>query len=146
MDLMNLMTATSIIHWINFQSKIMLYFLLGDFDIDFWIMTNIYQLMNSLTLSLSIFWYFLPHVVQPTRIRNNFRTLIDSIYSNVITPINISSNLIATISDHLPQFPFAPDTFANPPSTKFFIFFERDWFNFDPGMKNGLDWEYLSSS
>ena len=43
------------------------------------------------------------HIVQPTRIRNNSKTLIDNIYSNVITPNNISGNITATISDHLPN-------------------------------------------
>ena len=46
----------------------------------------------------------LPHIVQPTRIRNNSKTLIDNIYSNVIIPNNISGNITATISDHLPNF------------------------------------------
>ena len=72
----------------------------------------------------------LPHIVQPTRIRNNSKTLIDNIYSNVITPNNISGNITATILDHLPQFLIAPDIFSNPPSTKLNIF-ERDWSKFD---------------
>ena len=61
----------------------------------------------------------LPHIVQPTRIRNNSKTLIDDIYSNITTPNNILGNITATISDHLPQFCIAPDIFSNPPSTKF---------------------------
>ena len=46
-------------------------------------------------------------------------------YSNVITPNNISGNIAATISDHLPKFLIAPDIFSNLTSTKFNIF-ERD--------------------
>ena len=57
-------------------------------------------------------------------------TLIDNIYSNVITPNNITGNITATISDHLPQFLIAPNIFSNPTSTKLNIF-ERDWSEFD---------------
>ena len=60
----------------------------------------------------------LPHIVQPTRIRNNSKTLIHDIYLNVITPNNISGNITVTISNHLPQFLIAPDIFSNPTSTK----------------------------
>ena len=72
----------------------------------------------------------LPHIVQPTRIRNNSKTLIDNIYSNVITPNNISGNITATISDHLPQFLIASNIFSNPPFIKLNIF-EKDWSKFD---------------
>ena len=91
----------------------------------------------------------LPHIVQPTRIRNNSKTLIDNIYSNVITPNNISGNITATISDHLPQFLIAPDIFSNPLSTKMNIF-ETDWSKFD--QENfildylSVDWENLIKS
>ena len=66
------------------------------------------------------------HFVQLARIRNNFKTLIDNIYSNAITPHNISGNLTDIISDYLPQFLTAPYVSSNPPSTKLNIF-ERDW-------------------
>ena len=42
-------------------------------------------------------------------IQNNYKTLIDNIYSNVITPNNILGNLTAIISDHLPRFLIAPE-------------------------------------
>ena len=83
-------------------------------------MTNIHPLINSLTLSL--FQYAPGHIVQPTRITNNSKILIDNIYSNVITPNNISGNLTAIISDHLLQFLIAPDIFSDPSSTKLNIF------------------------
>ena len=72
----------------------------------------------------------LPHIIKPTTIRDNSKTLIDNIYSNVITPINISGSLTATTSDNLPQFLIAPDISSNPPSAKLNIF-ERDWPKFD---------------
>ena len=86
-------------------------------------MTNIHPLMNSLTLSLSLSCHMLlPHIVKPTRIINNSKNLTENIYSNVITPNNISGNLTATISDHLNQFLIAPEIFSNPSSTKLNIF------------------------
>ena len=85
--------------------------------------------MNSLTHSLS-FHMLLPHIVQPTRIRNNFKTPIDNIYPNMITPSKTLDNLIAKISDHLHKFFVPPDILSNPSSTKFSIF-ERDWSKFD---------------
>ena len=92
---MNLMATTSIVCWISYQRKIKL---------------------DSLSSHM-----ILPHIVQPTRIRNNSKTLTDNIYSNVTTPNNISGDITATISDHLPQF-----LIANPPSAKLNIF-ERDF-------------------
>ena len=69
-------------------------------------MINTYPLMNFLTLFSHM---LLPHTVKPPKIRNNSKTLIDNIYSNVITPNNILGNLTSIISDHLPQFLIAPD-------------------------------------
>ena len=67
---------------------------------------------------------FLFHIVQPKKKRNNSKTLIENIYSNVITQNSISSNLTATISDHLLQWFIAPDIFSNQPSIKSNIFTE----------------------
>ena len=86
-------------------------FLLGDFNIDL-LNYDQYSLTNEFLNSLSS-QMLLPHILQPTRKRNNSKTLIDNIYSNVITPNNISGNITATISDHLPQFLIAPDIFSN---------------------------------
>ena len=91
----------------------------------------------------------LPHIVQPTRKRNNSKTLIDNIYSNVITPNIISGNLTATIFDHLPQFLNARDIFSNPPSKKLNLL-ERNRSKFD--QENfildylSVDWENVTKS
>ena len=82
---MNLMTTTSIICWISSQRKII--FRLGDFNIDL-LNYDQHPLTNESLNSLSSHMLLL-HVVQPTRIRNNSKTLIDNIYSNVITPNSI---------------------------------------------------------
>ena len=71
-------------------------FLLGDFDIDL-LNYEQHSLTNEFLDPLSSH-VLLPHIVQPTRIRNNSKTLTDNIYLNVITPNNISGNITATIS------------------------------------------------
>ena len=91
----------------------------------------------------------LAHIVQLTRIRNNSKTLIDNIYSNVITPNNISGNYTVTIYDHLPQFLIAPDISSNLSSRKFNIF-EGDWSKFDQEKfildYLSVDWENIIKS
>ena len=59
-------------------------FLLGDFNTDL-LDYDQHSFNNEFLDSLSSHM-LLPHIVQPTRIRNNSKTLIYSIYSNVITP------------------------------------------------------------
>ena len=77
-------------------------FLLGDFNIDL-LNYDQHSLTNEFLESLSSH-VLLPHILQPTRIRNNSKILIDNIYSNVITLKDISGNITATISDHSPNF------------------------------------------
>ena len=83
-------------------------FMLGDYNVDLskyeqHSLTN--EFLDSLASSM-----FLPNI-QPTRVTSNSKT-------------------IATISDHLPQFLFAPEIFRNSPSSKF-NYFEHDWSNFN---------------
>ena len=122
-------------------------FVLGYFNIvllnyDQHLITN--QFLDSLSCHM-----LLPHIEQKKKKRNNPKTLIGNICSNVITPINISGNNTATISDHLPQFLIAPDIFSNLPSIKLDIF-QRDWSKFD--QENfilgylSVDWENLIKS
>ena len=68
--------------------------------------------------------------MQSTRITDHSETLIDNIFSTVVTVDAISGNLTATISDHLPQIMIAPNVFGNPPSNRSNIY-ERDWSNFN---------------
>ena len=77
-------------------------FLLSDFNI-YLLNYDQHLLTNEFLESISSHT-LLPHIVQPTRITNNSKTLIDNIYSNVIIPNNILGNIAATISDHLPNF------------------------------------------
>ena len=73
---------------------------------------------------------YLTYIIQPSRHTGHSWTLIDNIFSNVISKDIISGNITATISDHLSQFLMSPNTFADPPSNKSNVF-ERDWSNFD---------------
>ena len=69
-------------------------------------------------------------ILQPTRLTSHSNTLIDNIVLNVIDLDIISGNLIATISDHLPQFAIIPNMFGNISANKSNIY-ERDWSKFD---------------
>ena len=57
-------------------------------------------------------------------------TLIDDKFPNVIDPDIISGNLIAAISDHLPQFAIILNMFGNILDNKSNIY-ERNWSKFD---------------
>ena len=114
--------------WVQLSKENKIVFLFGNFTTGL-LNFDQHSLTNEFFDSLSSH-KFLPHIVQPTRIRNNSKTLIHNIYSNVITPNNISRNITVTILDHLPQFPIAPDIFSNPTSAILNIF-ERDRSKFD---------------
>ena len=81
-------------------------FLLGDFSINL-LNYDIHPPTNEFLDSLSSH-YFLPHILQPSRVTTNSKILIDRIFSNMAVPNIISGNLTASISDQLPQFLVAP--------------------------------------
>ena len=89
---------------------------------------------------------FLPQSTQPTKIRDSSKILIDNIFSKTLIENTISSNLMDTISNHLPQFIILPNILSNPPSNKSNIY-ERDWSNFV--LENfildyfSVDWNYV---
>ena len=72
----------------------------------------------------------IPLILQPARITTHSNTLIGNVFSNVIDPDIISSNLTATISDHLPQFEIVPNIFGNISGNKSNIY-ERHWSKFN---------------
>ena len=103
-------------------------FLLCDFNINL-LNYDIHPPINEFLDSL-LSHYFLPHILQPSRITNNSKTLIDNIFSNMAVPNIISGNLTASISDHLPRFLVASNIFFNasyPKSNNY----ERGWSRFD---------------
>ena len=87
-------------------------FFLGDFNINL-LNYNIHPPTNEFLDSLSSH-YFLPHILQPSRVTTHSKTLIDNIFSNMAVPNIIPGNLAASISDHLPQFLVAPNIFLMP--------------------------------
>ena len=99
-------------------------FLLGDFNINL-LNYNVHQPTNDFLDSLA-FNSIIPYILQPTRFTSHSKTLIDNIFSNILSKEIIPGNLTATISDHLPQFLFPPNILSNPSynrSNKF----EKDW-------------------
>ena len=114
-----------LLHKLSSENKSVI--LLGDFNVDLMKDDNHHstnEFLNSLSSHL-----FLPHITQPTRIKDTSKTLIDNIFSNTLIENTISGNLTATIYDHLSQFIILPNIFSNPPSNKSNIY-ERDWSNF----------------
>ena len=82
-------------------------FLPGDFNVNLLNYINhnpTNELLDSLASNS-----FAPYILQPTRLTSNSKTLIDNIFSNIISPEALSGNLISTISDHLPQFMIVPN-------------------------------------
>ena len=94
-------------------------FLLGDFNVNLLNYDNHNPINEFLDFLLSN--SFVPYILQPTQLISHSKTLIDNIFSNIISPEAISSNLTLTISDHLPQFMIVPISFSNhhpPPQTR----------------------------
>ena len=44
--------------------------------------------------------YFIHHILQPSRVTTNSKTVIENIFSNVVVPNIISGNLTTSILDH----------------------------------------------
>ena len=63
--------------------------------------------------------YFLPHIVQPSRVTTNSKILRDKILSNIAVPYIISGNLKASVPDHIPQFLVVLNIFCNASYPKF---------------------------
>ena len=103
-------------------------FLLGDFNANL-LNYNNHNLTTEFLDSVTSNSFF-PYVLQPTRLTSHSKTLIDNIFSNIVSPEAISRNLTLTISDHLPQLMLVPNLFSSPPSNKANIF-ERDWSKVD---------------
>ena len=80
--------------------------LLGDFNInllgyDQGLSTN--RFIDSLCSQL-----FLVHILQPTKVKCDSKTLLDYVFSNAVSFNVIFANLTLSITDHLPQFLIAP--------------------------------------
>ena len=85
-------------------------FLLGDFNANLFNYNEHNQ--TNKVLDPLVYNSLIPLILEPTRITSYSNALIDNIFSNVIYPNIISSNLTATISDNLPQFAIIPNMLA----------------------------------
>ena len=70
---------------------------------------------------------YLPYIIQPSRNTSLSKTLINIIFSNVISKYIICCNITTIISDHLPQFLLSPNTFTDPPSNLSNILLVKIW-------------------
>ena len=113
-------------------------FLIGDFNVNL-LNYNEHNQTNEFLDSLAS-KSFIPLILQQTRTTSHCDTLIDNIFSYVIDPDIISSNLTTTFSDHLPQFAIIPNMFGNISGNKSNIY-ERDWSQFD---RENLILDYFS--
>ena len=63
-------------------------------------------------------YYFLPHILQPTRITDHSATLIDNIFFNSAQHLTISGNILHDLTDHLPNFLIIKEFKSVPKKTK----------------------------
>ena len=92
--------------------------------------------------------FFAPFILQPTRLAENSKTLIDNIFLNSIEFDTFSGNLTSHISDHLRQFLILKDFYhkilinSNDVFERNYRFFNHDKFKND--LKD-IPWNVLSS-
>ena len=72
--------------------------------------------------------FFLPHILQPTRITHHSETLVDNIFFNSIEHFTISGNLIYDLTDHLPNSIIVKKISSLPAKVKLY---KRDYSSFD---------------
>ena len=82
-------------------------FVMGDFDID--LLKKSSKVVISQFFDNTISHYFSPYILQPSRITENSKSLIDNIFFNSLEYSLISGNLGVEISDHLIQFMILKD-------------------------------------
>ena len=103
-------------------------FLLGDFNVDL-LKYDKHARTNEFIDSISSYMYLL-YILHPTRVTGHSQTIMDNIFCSCVSKEVVCSNLISTISDHLPQVLFVPSLFLDNPATKSNIF-DRSWKNFN---------------
>ena len=87
-------------------------FFFGDFNIN---LINYIEHRPTIDFLESLsFSSLLPYILPPTRLNGYSNALIENIFCHLTSHDVISINIIATVSDHLPQFVIVPDVFANP--------------------------------
>lgn len=93
-------------------------FILGDFNINLLNCANHPASENFLDMLNSNYW--LPYILQPTRVTDSSATLIDNIFANTFNFNALSWNLVTKISDHFPQFLIIEDLKVNYASLNYY--------------------------
>ena len=101
-------------------------FLMGDFNINLLNCESNPQSNDFLQMRNS--YFFLPYILQPTRITERSATLIDYIFANSYSMDAISGNFVLDISDHLPQFSIVDDIKVN---YKILNYFKNEYSKFN---------------
>ena len=95
---------------------------MGDFNINLINCENNPESSDFLQMLNS--YFFLPYILQPTRITERSAALIDNIFANSYYMDAISGNLVLKISDHLPQFLILDNIKVN---SKILNYFKNDY-------------------
>ena len=103
-------------------------FLLGEFNVD--LLKYDHHIWTKEFLDSLYSHMFLPHIIQPARVTSNIKTLIDNIFSSILSPDSFSGNFTTTVCDHLPQFVITSIIFSNSPLGSKSNIYEGDWTNF----------------
>ena len=77
-------------------------FLIGDFNVNL-LNYDSHSQTNEFLNTLSSY-FFLPYILQPSRVTERSATLIDNIYGNSIDHDSLSGNIVTQLSEHFPQF------------------------------------------
>ena len=91
-------------------------FLMGDFNINLMKINS--ESDNSQFYNTMCSYFFMPLVLQPTRVTDKSKTLIDNISFNSFEFTTLSGNITHSISDHLIQFVILEDFITPKPLPK----------------------------
>ena len=122
----NLTYLTPLLEKLNKEDK--LRFLMGDFNIALMKMDRNFD--NSQFYNSMCSYFFSALVLQPTRVKEKLKTLIDNIFFNSFEFNTVTGYITHSISDHLTQFVILEDL-QKPPSPCKSKTYERNFKNFD---------------
>ena len=101
---------------------------MGDFNINLMKINS--ESVNSQFYNTMCSYFFTPLVLQPTRVTDKLKTLIDNIFFNSYEFTNLSGNIRHSISDHLVQFVIFEDFITPKPLPKTNLY-KRNFDKFD---------------
>ena len=101
-------------------------YICGDFNIDLLKIEEDHGYQEFYNLLCS--YGYLPKIIHPTRVTEHNSSLIDNIFSNNLSNITISGNILLTLSEHFSQFLSVERGIIEYSKTKIF---QRDYSKFD---------------